>query len=200
MFWNELYLSPILNREGQLTHFVGVQNDVTAQIEAARRLEYMARHDALTGLVNRRELLSRLQQALARDERSQRLVAVLFMDLNNFKQINDIFGHDAGDTLLTVVADRLRAASREGDTLARLGGDEFVVVLEDPGSEAEAIETMQRLLASVQEPIEVLGCPVRTSASAGLALYPRDGKTADALLRAADLNMYAAKHTNAAAR
>jgi diguanylate cyclase (GGDEF)-like protein/PAS domain S-box-containing protein len=193
-FWNELYLSPILDCEGRLTHFLGIQNDVTAQVESARRLLFLSHHDALTGLANRTLLIETLNHSLTRARRSGGRVAVLFFDLDRFKDVNDVFGHDAGDRLLQAVADRLRAGVRSSETVARLGGDEFIVALEDLSPEREPAAIMQRLSASVGDPFDVLGHCLRVSASVGMALFPRDGETPEALLKAADFNMYVAKH------
>jgi len=194
LFWNEFYLSPILDLRGKLTHFVGIQNDVTAQVESALRLDYLAHHDALTGLANRGLLMEQLKQALLRARRSGDNIAVLFFDLDNFKHVNDVFGHEAGDSLLQVVAERLRAGTRASETVARLGGDEFVVVLEELSDDRPPADVMQRLAFSVSEKIDLLEQQFCPSASAGMALFPRDGDTPEALLKAADFNMYVAKH------
>jgi diguanylate cyclase (GGDEF)-like protein len=154
----------------------------------------MAHHDMLTGLVNRALLLDRVEHALLRVKRTESPVAVLFFDLDNFKFVNDVFGHDAGDNLLKLVAERLRQGVRQEDTVARLGGDEFVVLLAEPTDEQEAQGIMQRMIDDVRQPMLVSGQEFRPSASGGMALFPRDGKTARELLRSADLAMYAAKH------
>jgi diguanylate cyclase (GGDEF)-like protein/PAS domain S-box-containing protein len=193
-FWNELYLSPIRDLEGHLTHFVGIQNDVTAQVESACRLAYLAHHDALTGLANRGLLLELMQQTMLRARRDGGNVAVLFFDLNNFKHVNDVFGHDAGDCFLQVVAERLRKGTRGGETVARLGGDEFVVVLEVFSAERQPTDVMERLICDVSEEINLFGETFHPSASVGMALFPRDGDTPEALLKVADLDMYIAKH------
>jgi diguanylate cyclase (GGDEF)-like protein/PAS domain S-box-containing protein len=194
LFWNELYLSPIRDIEGNLTHFVGVQNDVTVQVESARRLEYLAHHDALTGLANRGLLLEQLQQSILRASRAGGNVAVLFFDLDNFKHVNDVYGHDAGDCLLQVVAERLRKGTRGSETVARLGGDEFVVVLEDFSAERQPADVMQRLMSKVREGIDLSGEKFHPSASVGMALFPCDGDTPESLVKIADFNMYIAKH------
>ena len=193
LFWNELYMSPIADTEGRVTHFVGIQNDVTLQIESAQRLEYLANHDALTGVANRMQMMNQLRQTLARARRSGRPVALLFFDLNNFKQVNDLLGHEAGDRVLQTVAERMRRFVRAGEVLARLGGDEFVVVLEDFDRERQPEPVMRRLLGALSESTDVLGDTYRPSASVGMALFPDDGDSAEALLRAADVRMYAAK-------
>jgi diguanylate cyclase (GGDEF)-like protein/PAS domain S-box-containing protein len=193
-FWNELYLSPVRDLAGRLTHFVGIQNDVTAQVEAERQLGYLANHDALTGLVNRRLLLENLEQAVQRAKRSGKDGAVLFFDLNNFKHVNDTCGHDAGDRLLKVVAERLRAGTRTGETVARLGGDEFVVVLEELSEDRQPEEIMERLLQTIGGEIELMEQPFHPMASVGMARFPQDGMTPEDLLRVADFQMYLVKH------
>ncbi len=194
MFWNEFYLSPILDLAGRLTHFVGIQNDVTDRVEARHELDHLAHYDALTGLVNRGLLMEQLKQALLRAERSGGRIAVLFFDLDNFKHVNDVFGHDAGDRLLKVVAERLKTCSRAGETVARLGGDEFIVVLEDLSDERQPTEVMQRIVSAVCEKMDLFDQPFSLTVSAGMALFPRDGDTPEVLLKAADFNMYVAKH------
>lgn len=200
LFWNELYMSPISDLDGNLTHFVGIQNDVTAQVEAQLRLDHLAYHDALTGLANRGLMMEQLRQALHRAFRKGGKVAVLFFDLDNFKQVNDVLGHDAGDELLKIVADRLRSLTRANEIVARLGGDEFIVVLEDISADWRPDEVMQRLHSSLTEPAILAGNQVYPSASVGMAVFPQDGDTPEALLKVADFNMYLAKHEARASR
>lgn len=194
LFWNELYLSPIRDFSGRITNFVGIQNDVTQQVESAQRLDYLAAHDYLTGLANRGSMMTQLKQALLRANRNGGKVAVLFFDLDNFKHVNDVYGHEAGDRLLQVVAARLRAETRGCEVVARLGGDEFVIVLEGFNGDRPLPAVVQRLTASLSEAVDFLDQPFHPSASVGMALYPRDGDTAEGLLKAADFDMYAAKH------
>jgi len=194
LFWNELYLSTIRDHDGNITHFVGIQNDITAQIEAKNQLQHLAHHDPLTGLANRGLLMAQLDQALEQARRNQTTVAVLYFDLNKFKQVNDTFGHDAGDQLLLVVAGRLRSVARGGETVARLGGDEFVVVLEDINATRQPTMVMRRLSEKLQEPTNILGTDIYPGASVGMAIFPQDGETAEDLLKTADFKMYLAKH------
>jgi diguanylate cyclase (GGDEF)-like protein/PAS domain S-box-containing protein len=193
-FWNELYLSPLKDAAGQVTHYLGIQNDVTAKVEAEANLAHMAHHDMLTGLANRTLLMDRLEKTLLRARRSQRTAAVLFLDLDNFKCVNDIFGHDAGDSLLKVVAHRLASAVRAYETAARLGGDEFVVVLEDLADENEAQKIMERLIVELRKSIWLSQEEFNPSVSVGMAIFPRDGESPKELLRAADMSMYLVKH------
>jgi diguanylate cyclase (GGDEF)-like protein/PAS domain S-box-containing protein len=201
LFWNELYLSPIRGIDEQVTHYVGIQNDVTERVEATERLSYLALHDALTGLANRTLLMEQLQQALERARRGGSIVAVLFFDLNNFKELNDALGHEAGDQLLKTVASRLRESARSCETVARLesvarlGGDEFVVVLEGLPDVALHQVVMERFLRKLVEPTEIMGSTVLPATSVGVAFYPRDGESAEELLRAADAAMYRDKRT-----
>jgi diguanylate cyclase (GGDEF)-like protein/PAS domain S-box-containing protein len=195
-FWNELYLSPIRDRTGNVTHYVGIQNDVTERVELEAKVAHMAQHDTLTGLVNRELLMDRLAQALSRAERSGRLVAVLFLDLNNLKTVNDSYGHETGDLLLKVVGQRLAAAVRKCETAARLGGDEFVVVLEDLEDEEAAESIRCRIANELHQPMWAAGKELHPSASIGMALYPEQGGTPAELLRVADLAMYAAKNSS----
>ena len=164
------------------------------QMKQARdRLGYQAGHDPLTGLPNRSLLADRLQQALSFAERYGGQVAVAYIDLDKFKTVNDRFGHKAGDQLLVEVAHRLQSCVRDSDTIARIGGDEFVLVLYDQESENVSAHTMQRILDSVAEPIQVDGVMLKPGCSIGFACYPRDGRDVDTLLRNADAAMYRAK-------
>jgi diguanylate cyclase (GGDEF)-like protein/PAS domain S-box-containing protein len=194
LFWNELYLSPLLNHRGELTHFVGIQNDATVQVESQMQLKHLAHHDALTGLANRGLLMEELQRAMDRARRNGRRVAVLYLDLDKFKEVNDTFGHEAGDELLKAVAQRLRTAMRAGEMAARLGGDEFIAVLEeDAAGDWRPSDAIGRFVSRISEPIFMNDTRLMPSASVGMALYPQDGDTPEALLKAADFNMYVAK-------
>lgn len=173
----------------------------TAELEAANRrlrenelaLQQLAFHDPLTGLFNRVMLEDRLRHAMQRAERRQTQLAVLLIDLDGFKAINDNHGHAEGDRVLAAVAARMRAQVRASDTLARLGGDEFVVVLEPFAGEDEAMRVAAKLVAALTEPITDGERPCRIGASIGIALYPQDGNDVDALVLAADRAMYRAK-------
>jgi len=164
------------------------------QLELANaQLEHAATHDALTGLPNRLLLMDRLAQATAQSERYSRGFAVLVVDLDRFKSINDSLGHMAGDGMLTEVAQRLRALLRKADTLARLGGDEFVLVLNEIASPREAESVASKVLASLAAPVTLSGIEVQISASIGISVFPEDGVDADSLLKHADAAMYHAK-------
>ncbi len=173
-----------------------------AQIEERRRADervvYMAHHDALTGLPNRALLADRVGQAIARAHRSGGKLALLFLDLDRFKNVNDSLGHAVGDQLLTAVAARLTASRREVDTVARLGGDEFIISLPDIGGAAEAASVASRILADLAKPFTVAGHELHADASIGIVLYPGDGDTAEMLVRNADTAMYHAKESGRA--
>jgi diguanylate cyclase (GGDEF)-like protein len=157
------------------------------------RLVFDARHDALTGLPNRTLAEDRLEQALARAQRRRQIFAVICIDLDGFKGINDNLGHHAGDEVLRVVGVRLRARTRNSDTLARIGGDEFLAIIEDCLDDAAAQAVADSLISALQEPIAIEGTTVAISGSIGIAMYPADGKQASELERNADQAMYRAK-------
>jgi diguanylate cyclase (GGDEF)-like protein/PAS domain S-box-containing protein len=193
-FWNELYLSPLRDEHGLVTHFAGIQSNVTQRVEFGERLSFLAHHDSLTGLANRGLLFERLEQAVLRAARYGNSVALLFFDLNNFKHVNDVFGHDAGDALLKIVGERLQSEVREYDTVARLGGDEFVILLPDLKDDMEIPAMIERIGANIQEQVAIQGQLFSPSASVGWSLYPRDGRDPEGLLKAADFAMYTDKH------
>jgi diguanylate cyclase (GGDEF)-like protein/PAS domain S-box-containing protein len=173
------------------TRFAGIAIERTA---AEEQIRFLANHDPLTGLPNRALLEDRLSQALLFAERDRRPVTVLFIDLDNFKLVNDTLGHNAGDTLLKLVAARMVEAVRATDTVVRIGGDEFVIILSEQRAERSLVaETVQRIQAAIARPIQLGAHQLRPTASIGIATYPRDGRTADALLANADTAMYRAK-------
>ncbi len=172
-----------------------VAQDVTARLVLERRLEHQAFHDPLTALPNRALFRDRLGHALDRMKRQPGLVAVLFLDLDDFKVVNDTLGHEAGDRLLVAVGERLRGALRPEDTLARLGGDEFTVLLEDLPNAAEARRTAERLAAILRPSFRLDGRDVFVSASLGIAVPTTEDQGPDDLLRLADVAMYQAKHS-----
>lgn len=167
--------------------------DVTEKKEAEDRLAFLAHFDTLTGLPNRVLLLDRLNQSIAGASRNNKLVAVLFMDLDEFKQINDCLGHTSGDEVLREVAGRLRAGLRDGDTLCRYSGDEFILVLNDVAALDDVAAFATRVLADLAVPFAIDGREVSTTASIGISVYPNDGKDMDTLVRQADVAMYQAK-------
>ncbi|WP_374538959.1 EAL domain-containing protein [Chitinimonas taiwanensis] len=194
MFWNELRVAPTLDSQGDISHFVGVLNDVTEAKRYQDELEHQANFDTLTTLPNRNLLMDRIQQAIVQASRRNERFALAFMDLDNFKYVNDSLGHSVGDALLVEVAQRIRACVREYDTLARLGGDEFVLLLPETRQEEEVEATLRRMNEQLAKPISLTGqLELYISASMGYCFYPSDGNDADALLRNADTAMYKAK-------
>ncbi|MDO9468588.1 MAG: EAL domain-containing protein [Thiobacillus sp.] len=185
--------SPVFDESGTLTGFQGVDRDVTERKQAEARIEFLAHHDALTGLPNRVLLRDRFEHALATAERSRTRVAMLFLDLDNFKVVNDTLGHAAGDQLLLTVVARLAECTRESDTMSRQGGDEFIVLLGDM-PDLEAVERIaSKILAQLAEPVELNGHALNAACSIGIAMYPDDGASFDTLLQKADAAMYNAK-------
>jgi len=193
VFWNDLRIDPVSNGDGEITHFVGVINDITEARHYERRLHHLAHHDPLTGLANRTLLQDRLRQAIDWAQRDGFMVALAFLDLDNFKHINDNFGHDAGDTVLREVALRLRESMREDDTIARMGGDEFVLVICNPASHEQVAELIERIRRSVMAPVRVKDQDILPGASIGVSLFPEDGDSPEKMMRAADAAMYHAK-------
>jgi diguanylate cyclase (GGDEF)-like protein len=159
----------------------------------SRALESQALHDALTGLPNRRLLMDRLSLAIVHARRNTSSMAVLFLDLDGFKQINDTLGHDAGDALLSMVADRLVAAVREEDTVARMGGDEFVIGLWELSHADDVATLVSKVILAVSQPYRIQGHDVRITASVGVGIYPLHGEAVETLMKSADLALYEAK-------
>lgn len=178
---------------GSVSKYITVFNDVTERYEAEQLVKKMATHDSLTGLPNRGLLMERMGMALAIANREMRKLAVLFLDLDGFKSINDALGHESGDEVLRVVAARLQMRRRQTDTVARLGGDEFVVLLDNPGTQQELEQVVYRIIETVQQPIKVQNREISVGTSIGIAVLQNDGATAAVLLQRADTAMYAAK-------
>ncbi|MBI3149044.1 MAG: PAS domain S-box protein [Betaproteobacteria bacterium] len=193
LIWCEWYNSCLRDEKGKLISILTLAQDVSARIEAEARLQHLATHDALTGLPNRLLLTERLHQAIANARRSGERVAVLFIDLDGFKNVNDTLGHRMGDALLREVGQRLHLALRESDFLARLGGDEFMIVLELISEGEDAGTVAEKLLELMREPVRIDGHELQISASIGIALFPDDCDSPEALLKNADVAMYRAK-------
>jgi diguanylate cyclase (GGDEF)-like protein len=191
--WVENRLRLFFNADGSPSRIQGLSRDVTERKQAQQQLENLANFDALTGLPNRVLLADRMQLEMSRAKRHNHLLAVCFLDLDDFKPINDRYGHATGDQLLVQVACRLKQAIREGDTVARLGGDEFVMLLTDLSQSGEIEPMLQRVLDDVAAPYVIDGIDMHVSASIGVTLYPDDGDDPDILLRYADQAMYHAK-------
>ena len=170
-----------------------VARDISPRRLAERQLIHTATHDPLTNLVNRLLLYDRLAQELARARRHNKKIAVINIDLDRFKRVNDTLGHSVGDQLLKAVSARLKSLLRESDTLARMGGDEFMLVLPDIKREEDVIRVAESILQAVRRPFDLESFKIPITASVGIAFYPAEGKDSDALMKAADLAMYEAK-------
>ena len=193
LFYNELHVAPVRSSKGHVTHYVGVLNDITETRRYQQELEHHVNHDALTGLANRHLLQDRLQQALFRTGRRELSCAVMFLDLDHFKLVNDGLGHHVGDLLLKRVGKELATILRPEDTVARFGGDEFVLVAGEVHDQSEVTEIAERIVSQLSEPMMIDGREITVSASLGIAMYPEDGDNVDELLKNADTAMYHAK-------
>ena len=191
--WFETTSRAVPDANGVPQELVSVSRDISERRRAEEQIEYQAYHDALTGLPNRLLFRDRLTIALAHAKRQQVPIAVMFLDLDRFKNINDTLGHSLGDELLRAVAARLRSVLREGDTIARMGGDEFTILLTDLNGPTDAAKIAQKLLETVAYPLHVDGHELYATTSIGIALFPNDGDTAESLLKNADSAMYRAK-------
>jgi len=186
-------ITPQRDASGKVTHFISTGCDISEQYLLQERMHHLAHHDALTGLPNRVLLADRLQQAVTRSKWRNRHVAVLFLDLDRFKVINDTLGHGAGDELLVSMAKRLEGCVREGDTVARLGGDEFAVVLNDVATREDVELRALKVLEAVKDPFVYGGGELFVTTSIGISMYPQDGDDSQILLKRADVAMYNAK-------
>lgn len=184
-------VSRLRDRRGEWVGTVYIFHDITERKHAEEQIRYLAFHDVLTGAANRSVLMDRLSQAMAQARRDGSTVALIFIDLDGFKGVNDTRGHDAGDVLLRDIADQIRGLLREGDTLARVGGDEFVALLPRVHDADEAEQVAKRMLSRLSERATAQAAGV--AASLGIAMYPQDGEDAETLLRRADAAMYEAK-------
>ena len=188
-----LTINAVKDKSGRVTNYVAVFTDFTTRKAAEDQMRFLAQHDALTGLPNRTLLHERLLRAIPHARRNGRKLAVIFLDLDGFKEINDNFGHHAGDQMLRVVAQRLTDAVRAEDTVARLGGDEFILVLEEIADTAAIPAVVVKIIESIGRPIIFDGKEMHIATSVGISLYPDDGVDADALVNNADAAMYRAK-------
>lgn len=195
LFWNELSIGPVANDGGEVTHFVGIINDITDRKRYEEQLERQNNIDELTGLANRNRLKERADLAVALAHEQHGTVAMLYLDLDNFKRINDSLGHASGDALLRTAAGRIAEQLRECDTAARMGGDDFVIVLADLAGTQHAAMVANRILQEIARPVVLQERELTLSASIGLSLYPQDGANFETLLRNADAAMYRAKES-----
>ena len=193
LYWEKASISPIVNHQGVITHYVAVKEDITLRKQQEEQLYLQAHFDPVTHLPNRTLAMDRLNQALESAYRHQYKVAVMFIDLDRFKAINDTLGHDQGDQLLRETGQRLQSCLRKTDTVARLGGDEFLVILPKIKASLEVAAIARRILSLLRHPLQLDFHEVFVNASIGVALYPEDGNQNSDLLKNADTAMYAAK-------
>lgn len=186
-------ITAVRDTRGEVSHYIGIFFDISEQKQAAEHIDRLAHYDSLTNLPNRLLFYERCLHALERARRENSQVAVLFLDLDHFKHVNDSLGHPVGDALLQVVAQRLKQQLREEDTVARLGGDEFIVVLEDVTAPADAEWVARKLLAAFVEPFPVRGHDLSLGISIGISLFPTDGEDVTSLVKNADIALYRAK-------
>ncbi|OUD15553.1 bifunctional diguanylate cyclase/phosphodiesterase [Thioflexithrix psekupsensis] len=192
-FWESALISPIKNNSGQITHYLGIKEDITVRKQYEDQLLHQANFDYLTNLPNRLLAFERLKQALSKSQEKGYLVGVLFIDLDQFKQVNDSLGHSVGDELLIAVSHRLSQCLKEQDTLARLGGDEFLVILPQLNHRNQAEVVAQQLMMVLNEPFNLSNRDIFIAASIGITLSPNDGTEPNTLLRNADAAMYWSK-------
>lgn len=192
-YWMLVSLSPVCFKQQQEAFFVLVAEDITALKQTHQKMERLALYDTLTGLENRRLFKQRLHKAIKLARRQETLTALLYLDLDHFKRINDTLGHDAGDQLLVTVADRLRTCVRESDSIARLGGDEFTLLLHDLPHADAAAAVARKIIEELSRPIDLEASDVLVTTSVGIALSPTDTSHPTELLKNADLAMYQAK-------
>lgn len=193
VLWGSLTVTTVRDADGRFVYALGMVEDITERRAAEERMRWLAFHDSLTSLPNRGLFQDRLRNAISTARRREAGLAVLFIDLDRFKYVNDSLGHDKGDRLLIEVADRFQGCLREGDTLARMGGDEFTILLPDVTGSESALEVAARLQAELERPVVIDGHELFVTASIGVSLYPADGETAESLLRNSDAAMYRAK-------
>ncbi|GGB89346.1 GGDEF domain-containing protein [Marinobacterium zhoushanense] len=192
-YWEHAYLSPVLGGSGEVSHYLALKEDISLRKRQEERLQYQAHYDPLTALPNRVLIMDRLQQLIRDARRNNEYVAVMFLDLDDFKKINDSMGHDVGDQALVQAASRLVDSVREGDSVGRLGGDEFIV-LAGHFSQKESVQVVAaNILESFWDTFDLGGREIMLTASIGIAIYPFDGDSLSELLKSADTAMYLSK-------
>ena len=196
--WHSASVSPLFNAAGSLDALIGIVRDITESRQAREELDQMAHADALTGLANRARLSTLLAGAMTKADQAQNQAAVLFIDLDRFKPVNDELGHAVGDQLLVQVARRINHALRQPDSAARFGGDEFVVLLHDLDDGGQAMAVAQRIIEQISRPFHIQDHEITISCSIGIALYPSDGRNERELIQSADQAMYHAKQNGRA--
>lgn len=188
-----LSINTVYDSEQKVSHYVAIFTDISERKAAEEKLRRMAHYDFLTGLANRSLFNDRLNKAIQRAKRHSALLALLFFDLDNFKPVNDAYGHEVGDKLLQEIATRIKNTLRENDTVARLGGDEFVILLEDLTHQQAAAEVANKIIASVNNACHIDGHTIQVSSSIGISIYPENSEDSIGMTRCADIAMYAAK-------
>lgn len=193
LFWEYAHISPILDGQGRIRHYLGVKEDVTLRKVQEEKILHQAHYDSLTGLPNRFLALDRLSQVIRTAQREGHLSAVLFLDLDDFKKVNDTLGHEVGDQVIEEAAHRVKEAIRENDTVGRLGGDEFIVLLAHLHERRDAQRVAEKILAAFRTVFKLGDREILLTASIGIAIYPDDGDSSKILLRNADTAMYHSK-------
>ncbi|TKI57074.1 EAL domain-containing protein [Brevibacillus antibioticus] len=193
VIWTESKINPIMDEEGNVTKLLLVTRDVTDRKRSEETIHHLAYHDALTDLPNRRMYVQQLSKEMIQAKRFQSNLAVLFLDLDRFKDVNDSFGHDVGDMLLIKAAKRLQACLKPGDVVARLGGDEFTIMQNQVQDRNEVTALAEQIMYQLQRPFELAGHVFTVSCSVGIALYPQDGDNPEDLLKRADTALYTVK-------
>jgi diguanylate cyclase (GGDEF)-like protein/PAS domain S-box-containing protein len=191
--WTSTTKLPIHDKDGEVIGLLGITREINELKQVEQDLQYLATHDVLTSLPNRFLLFDAMEQAIKRAKRNKKMFAVLYLDLDGFKKINDEQGHHMGDRVLKEIADRLSTSIRGIDRVARLGGDEFAVILEDVNEPTDAVLVAEKIREVVDQRFDFLADQTGVTASIGIGLYPLHGKSAAALLRASDQAMYKAK-------
>jgi diguanylate cyclase (GGDEF)-like protein/PAS domain S-box-containing protein len=191
-YWENISISPVFDENGDIYHYVSVKEDITARREESEHAKYLAYHDTLTGLANRGLFNDRLMISVANAARYQSRMAVMYMDLDCFKEINDSFGHDVGDELLKGVAARIKSVIRKGDTLARMGGDEFTLIIPDFEDVSDVEAVAEKIIKAMEKPVTQKNLQI--TVSIGVAVYPNHGTNHESLLLSADKAMYQAKN------
>lgn len=194
LFWEEAHFAPVSDEHHRISHYVGIKLNITDRKANEARLRHQALFDSLTGLPNRTLLNDRLRQSMASAKRNQHQTALMFVDLDHFKQINDTHGHDAGDLVLQQAAQRMKRQLRDADTIARIGGDEFVTLLPEIREADDALRVGDKLIRALRDPIDIPGVRLTVTCSIGIALYPRHAHDELELYRYADQALYAVKN------
>lgn len=191
--WLHSDFIPVLSSEGQFEKIVAISGDITKYKKKVKRLEKLAYYDHLTGLPNRRIFVESLQQSMSTTDRTGKLTALLVLDCDNFKQINDNLGHDIGDEVIKEFSKRVRCTIRDTDTLSRVGGDEFTVVISEKMDMQQVINISKRILVAVHKPMEIKGHVLNLTTSIGISFYPLHAKNMEELFKKADVNLYKSK-------